>query len=430
MRRPTTWQRSMPECLVGGRNDCARRSGGRVRDVRTAESAWVSGLKRGVRNRRVFFVQVADPALYPPLIHAAALMADAGWDVSLLSSPIAGKTITMTPHPRVMIDEIRARPSHVVGKLDYAAYCAAAARLALHLRPDVVYASDPLGAGPALLAARLAKATLVYHEHDSPRPGALNPIAARLRAAATRSARLIVFPNEERARVVQTELGFADDRLHVVWNVPRRAEIVSPHQESNSPLILHYHGNISPQLVPIELRTAIARMAGRVRLRIAGYEAPSARGYISHLVGGDAEAGAPIEYIGMLSRAGLLKEAARAHIGLALMPSNSGNLNMRLMTGASNKAFDYMAAGLALLVSDLPDWKTMFVDTGFGLACDPTDADSLSAALGWLIDHPEKRRAMAARAQNKIEAEWNYDTQFRAVLDSLESTKSKYCETK
>ena len=29
---------------------------------------------------------------------------------------------------------------------------------------------------------------------------------------------------------------------------------------------------------------------------------------------------------------------------------------------------------------------------------------------------------MAARARNKIEAEWNYDTQFRAVLESLELT--------
>ena len=92
------------------------------------------------------------------------------------------------------------------------------------------------------------------------------------------------------------------------------------------------------------------------------------------------------------------------------------------MTGASNKPFDYMAAGLALLVSELPDWKTMFVDPGFGLACDPTDVDSLSAALGWFIDHPEERKAMAARARNKIEAECNYERVFAPVLDVLSGT--------
>ena len=94
-------------------------------------------------------------------------------------------------------------------------------------------------------------------------------------------------------------------------------------------------------------------MGGRVRLRIAGYEAPSARGYVKHLVGGDGGTAAEtlVEYIGMVPRADLLMEAARAHVGLALMPLNSNDLNMRHMTGASNKPFDYMAAGLPLLVS-------------------------------------------------------------------------------
>ena len=35
--------------------------------------------------------------------------------------------------------------------------------------------------------------------------------------------------------------------------------------------------------------------------------------------------------------------------------------------------FDYMAAGLALLVSDLADWREMFVARGFARACDPAD---------------------------------------------------------
>jgi hypothetical protein len=69
----------------------------------------------------------------------------------------------------------------------------------------------------------------------------------------------------------------------------------------------------------------------------------------------------------------------------------------------------------------------MFVDPGFGLACTPTDVNSLSVALGWFIDHPEARRAMAARARKKIEAEWNYDSQFHVILESLDLVT--YCRT-
>src|SRR5262249_33769364 len=143
-------------------------------------------------------------------------------------------------------------------------------------------------------------------EHDSPQPGLQHPVLARLRAAATRSARLIVFPNGERARVAQSELRFGDDRLHIVWNVPRRAELASS-ASVGTPLIVYYHGSITPERLPETVAFAVRRMAGQVRLRIAGYEAPSARGYLRHLVGSDAKD--MVEYIGELSRADLLAQA-------------------------------------------------------------------------------------------------------------------------
>ena len=414
----------MTECDANAEPDGKRKA--RAPPGRAEECGLGRLTSRGGK-RRILFVQATNPAAYPPLIHASTLMADAGWEVTLLSAPFAGDPIVMPAHPRMTVRTVRVRPSHVMSKLNYARYATAAARLARQLRPDVVYASDPLGAGPGLLAARLAGATLVYHEHDSPRAEMLHPGLARLRTAAARAARLIVFPNGERARLAQGELRFADDRLQIVWNVPRRAELAGSAAATEPPLTVHYHGSITPERLPETVALVVRRMAGRVRLRIAGYEAPSASGYIRHLVGSDngAAAGTLVEYVGhMPLRADLLAEAARAHVGLSLMPFNSGDLNMSHMAGASNKPFDYMAAGLALLVSDLADWKTMFVDPGFGLACTPTDVDSLSAALGWFIDHPEARKAMAARARNKIESEWNYDTQFRAVLESLESTQS------
>ncbi len=390
-----------------------------------AEGRSFGRLSTRAGNRRVLFVQATNPGAYPPLIHASMLMAEAGWEVTFLSAPIAGDQLAIPAHPRVAVRAVPVRPSYAMSKLNYVLYTTTAARLALQLRPDVVYTSDPLGAGPGLIAARLAGATLVYHEHDSPSPGMLHPLLARSRAAAARSAQLIVFPNEERAHFAQSELRFSDKRLHIVWNVPRRAELTSSAAQTEPPLIIYYHGSITPERLPETVALAVRKMAGRVRLRIAGYEAPGAPGYVRHLVGNDARpaADALVEYIGMVpQRADLLMRAARAHVGLSLMPFNSGEPNLSNMAGASNKPFDYMAAGLALLVSDLPDWTRIFVEPGFGLACNHTDINSLSAALAWFIENPERRRAMAARARSKIEAEWNYDTQFRDILKSLQST--------
>src|SRR5262245_40838619 len=101
------------------------------------------GLGRSSRrggNPRILFVQATNPGAYPPLIHASTLMADAGWDVTFLSAPFAGDRLALPSHPRVKVRAVRVRPSHVISKLDYALYAAAAARLALQKRPDVVYA--------------------------------------------------------------------------------------------------------------------------------------------------------------------------------------------------------------------------------------------------------------------------------------------------
>src|SRR5262249_28874790 len=233
------------------------------------------------------------------------------------------------------------------------------------------------------------------------------------------------FPNAERARIAGAKLGLGPSRRRIVWNVPRRAELPPLVTLPQPPLIVYYHGSVTPDRLPETVIEAVRRFHGRVRLRVAGYEAPGAEGYIPRLVTlGRAPDGEPlVDYIGQIPQRGeLLTQAAHAHVGLALMPPASDDVNMRNMTGASNKPFDYMAAGLALLVSDLPDWKTMFVNPGFGLACDTT-TDSLSIALGWFIDHPEERQAMANRARNRIEVEWNYDTKFRTVLESLETTQ-------
>src|SRR5262245_6621271 len=175
-----------------------------------AESGLGQSSSRG-GNRRVLFVQATNPGSYPPLIHVSPLLADAGWEVTFLSAPIASNRPALPSHPHVTIRAIRVRPSSVMSSVNYSIYTATAAGLAIRLRPDIVYASDLLGAGPGLLAARLAGARLIYHEHDSPQPGMFHPILGRLRAAAILSARLIGFPDDERARAAQRAMGTSGD---------------------------------------------------------------------------------------------------------------------------------------------------------------------------------------------------------------------------
>jgi glycosyltransferase involved in cell wall biosynthesis len=110
---------------------------------------------------------------------------------------------------------------------------------------------------------------------------------------------------------------------------------------------------------------------------------------------------------------------ATCDVGLSLLPLHIADINLENMIGASNKPFDYLACGLAVLVSRLPGWREQFVDTGYGLDCDPSDADSVAAALQQFYDHPEKVRAMGERGRQRILSEWNYEAQFQPMFQFL-----------
>jgi len=286
----------------------------------------------------------------------------------------------------------------------------------------LVYASDPIGALPGWLAARACGAKLIYHEHDSPnRHNDMNPFFRFGRKAAARTAFRVIFPNAKRAELAQLELGVNPEQLCVVWNVPRRAEIVPKIPKLDYPVALYYHGSITPDRLPKAVAEAAASFGGRITLQIAGYEAPSSIGYVEFLIEqyGRISANGLIDEIGMINRQDLLRIAAKAHIGLALMPTGSGDINMRHMTGASNKAFDYMAVGLPVLVSNLPDWRAFFVEPGYGKACDPYDVSSLKLAMQWCVDKPDMVREMGEAGRQRILDEWNYETQFAPVLSAL-----------
>jgi glycosyltransferase involved in cell wall biosynthesis len=367
------------------------------------------------------FIQGTDAASYPPLINVSLIMAERGWEVHFLSAPIANHALALTAHPRIFVHAMRTRPSHVMSKADYALYWARTAKLAVRLRPDVVYASDPLGAGPGLLAARLARAMLVYHEHDSPDTDTLNRAVVSFRKRAAHTARILIIPNDARAKIVQRDLGVHAGRVRVVWNLPRRAEVVPGRTSAQGPLILYYHGSITPDRIPGTVIDALLRFNGQIRLRITGYEAPGAEGYVEQLIErSQISCGRRLaECCGPLSRADLLTHAAQADVGLSLMPKSSSDINMRHMVGASNKPFDYMAAGLPLIVSDLPDWKNTYVRAGFGKACDPSDAESIATTLRWFLDHPLERRQMAENCRRQIASDWNYDAAFAPVLAEI-----------
>jgi glycosyltransferase involved in cell wall biosynthesis len=238
-----------------------------------------------------------------------------------------------------------------------------------------------------------------------------------------RQADLVVLPNAKRLELFVQTTGRKKVSL-CVYNCPRREEVLVEKREEKAQNILRlaFHGSINRDRLPLTVLQAMSRFPGKVHLSVVGYETLGSKGYMPTFLQTAERLGLEkaVEFIGALPRRhAIFDSAKKSDVGLAFMPIRGGDVNMANMTGASNKPFDYMACGLALLVSARSDWEEMFVQPGYGLSCNPDDTDSVANCLRWLLDHPNKIREMGELGRQCILTQWNYESQFTQAASKL-----------
>ncbi len=378
---------------------------------------------------RILYVQYTNPACYPSLEHSSRILARAGWEVLFLGTEGLGvETLRFPPNDRVAVRRLSFCPAGWRQKLHYLWFCIWVLGWAVGWRPRWVYCSDPLSCPVALALTVLPGVRLIYHEHDSPNAGPTSNLPRFIlwsRRRVARRAALCILPNQQRAEWFAREIGDGEKVLSV-WNCPAQDEILSPRPPRNTEdLWVLYHGSIVPSRLPLTVLRALAMLPATMKLRVIGYETVGYSGYVGQLEETALQLGIGerVEFLGSVpDRNELYAWCRRCDIGLAFMPKRSRDMNERAMIGASNKPFDYLACGLALLVSDLPDWRRLYVDAGYGLACDPEEPESIAAALRWFLEHPDEMRKMGERGRRRIEAEWNYERQFEPVVELMSGT--------
>jgi glycosyltransferase involved in cell wall biosynthesis len=380
---------------------------------------------RGGGNRRVVYVQYTNPAGYPPLEHSSEILAEAGWDVLFLGAEALGAASFRFPeHRGIQVRQLGSQSRGWRQKLHYLYFCCWCLWWILRHRASWVYASDLLSCPVASAAGILFRIPVIYHEHDSPPQnpaGTFARFTLWARSLCGRSSKICILPNKIRADWFKEQTHLANSPL-VVWNCPRRREVAPPRIGESRRIAFLYHGSINANRLPLSIVDALAGLKGDVSLTVVGYETAGSLGYLKAFLDRGIELGIAerLNLIGPLKTRHELMEVCRKHdVGLAFMPLQSTDLNLRAMTGASNKPFDYLACGLALLVSSLQDWEDMFVRSGYGISCDPGSPESIAQALQWFCDHPEQMRAMGRQGREKILDSWNYEAQFKPVMSHL-----------
>lgn len=372
-------------------------------------------------SKRVLCIHPFGPAGYPPLQHAIRTLAGAGYEICLIGATSDGSRLLRVPDDLPARVHVYSRRSSLRAMLA----CAGAAwRSAKSDRPQWLYGSDPGSLPIVFMLSCLFRTKLIYHEHDSlpfntagERP--MRRLLRPLQRWAMRRAELVILPNAGRLQWLRSQEPRARGRDIVAWNMPLRAEI-GPVRAARQPgsLLLHFQGSVSEYALPMTLLAAMQAVPG-VRLQIASF-APSASAYLTQF---QAEAERcsvldRIQFLGTLARDELGQCARRADVGLALFSESSKNINHFNMLGASNKVFDYLAAGLALLLSDGAQWRPSMVPD-FGQCCDTASAASIAAALQRYLDATLDARVLGEAGRQRLLRDWHFERGFAPVLAAM-----------
>lgn len=82
-----------------------------------------------------------------------------------------------------------------------------------------------------------------------------------------------------------------------------------------------------------------------------------------------------------------------------------------------NKLFEYMMAGLPMIVSDFPLWRQIVIDNGCGIGVNPNDPSSIAGALRQMRRlSPDQRKAMGQRGQELVYDQYNWEAQAKILL--------------
>lgn len=76
-----------------------------------------------------------------------------------------------------------------------------------------------------------------------------------------------------------------------------------------------------------------------------------------------------------------------------------------------NKLFEYMAFGIPIVASDLPEIRKIIQETRAGILVDPSNAEEIAESITYLADNPEIVEEMGKNGKKAFQTKYNWDAQ-------------------
>jgi glycosyltransferase involved in cell wall biosynthesis len=290
----------------------------------------------------------------------------------------------------------------------------AALSLARSSRPDVVQFHDPELIFAAL-ALRKGSCRVIYDVHEdvpadirSKRwiPSLLRPLVALLAGMVERQTARRFDAIVAATPVIAERFRRYGARVVLVRNSVKLAEFAQEALPATRRRQAVYVGRISFDRGLVEMVES-CRAAG-LPLVMAGNIGTQEKAWLERL-------GEGAEWRGRLDRAGVARLLSESSVGICLLHPEPNYLH-----ALPTKLFEYMAAGLPVITSDLPVSRKIVEQAGCGLVVAHGDSEALTGALSQLAGDSTQAEAMGSRGRAAASRLYNWEGDAARLIELYE----------
>lgn len=287
-------------------------------------------------------------------------------------------------------------------------------RQALSIDADIYHFHDPELITVGLLLTRQGKRVIYDIHEDVPRqilqkeylPRCSRRLASLLmehleRVAGQRFSALVVATS-----VIGNRFQSINPRTVVINNYPLRDELVAvpPIPWKDRPQSVAYIGGLTTERGMFEMVEAIGLVSKNFQamLELAGDIWPvSRREQLMQLAGWSR-----VRELGWLNRLDVSALLGRVRAGLVvLQPTN------RYMVSQPIKLFEYMSAGIPVIASDFPLWRSFVIENNCGLLVNPLDPGTIARAIEFILVQPQAAEEMGRRGREAVAQYYHWEAE-------------------
>jgi glycosyltransferase involved in cell wall biosynthesis len=169
-----------------------------------------------------------------------------------------------------------------------------------------------------------------------------------------------------------------------------------------------YLGSITRLRCVDEMVRAMAdpAMPSHTRLLLAGtFESEEVEREVSRLPGWER-----VSFLGQCTRAQVKSLLAQARVGLLLYGPAANHDEC-----VPNKLFEYLGAGLPVIVGNTMQCSNIVEEERCGLVVNPLDVAAVSAAIAWIMQHPEEAREMGERGRRIVLERYQWSSEAKKL---------------